>query len=77
MSDTPQSHLYHPGGKVFLSQVFYEYTLEEEFDRPHGTPTDAPPGSCEKLDIIADRAERGQLLFHPDDRTCFDNGEDE
>lgn len=28
-------------------------------------PTDAPPGSAEKVLVLAERAARGELLFHP------------
>lgn len=34
-------------------------------------PTDAPPGSKEKLAVMSGRASRGESLFHPDDcGTC-------
>lgn len=36
------------------------------------TPTDALPGSEEKIQILAERARLGQQLFHPDDRVVFD-----
>ena len=32
-------------------------------------PTDARPGSDEKLDVMRQRYETGQPLFHPDDET--------
>lgn len=34
---------------------------------PPDTPTDHPPGSPGKLAVLADRAARGEDLFHPDD----------
>ncbi len=36
--------------------------------RPHpAEPTDALPGSPEKVDVLAERASRGEVLWHPDD----------
>ena len=34
-------------------------------------PTDAPPGSSEKLAVLARRVEIGAPLFHPNDRIDF------
>lgn len=34
--------------------------------------TDAPPGSVEKLDTLAARAERGEALYHPADAKDWD-----
>lgn len=34
-------------------------------------PTDAPAGSREKLDVLAERVKRGQPLWHPDDRSDY------
>lgn len=31
-------------------------------------PTDAPPGSEDKIRVMEERAARGESLFHPDDR---------
>ncbi|GIW81518.1 MAG: hypothetical protein KatS3mg105_3325 [Gemmatales bacterium] len=36
--------------------------------RPPAQPTDAEPGSEEKIAVMAARAARGEALFHPDDR---------
>ena len=33
--------------------------------------TDAPAGSTEKLDILADRVARGEPLWHEDDRCDY------
>lgn len=41
-----------------------------EPSRP-GRPTDAQPGTREKFQILCDRIERGEQLFHPRDRDCF------
>jgi hypothetical protein len=35
--------------------------------RGQAEPTTAPPGSPEKVDVLAERARRRQPLFHPDD----------
>ena len=35
------------------------------------TGTDAPAGSSEKLDILAERVMRGLPLWHPDDRSDY------
>ncbi len=35
------------------------------------TPTDAPAGSRSKLEVLAERVERGQPLWHPDDRVDY------
>ena len=34
-------------------------------------PTDAPPGSEEKKQVLQSRLERGKALFHPDDRKNY------
>jgi hypothetical protein len=34
-------------------------------------PTDAPVGSAEKVAVMAQRAAKGQPLWHPDDRVDF------
>jgi hypothetical protein len=35
------------------------------------TPTDAFPGSDEKIAVMAERYANNQAVFHPDDVTCF------
>jgi hypothetical protein len=40
---------------------------EEDFDE-----TDALPGTDEKVDVLAQRIERGLPLWHPSDRLWFD-----
>ena len=35
------------------------------------TPTDAPAGSAEKLDILARRIQQGLPLWHPEDRPDY------
>ncbi|MCS5616847.1 MAG: hypothetical protein O3C39_11895 [Planctomycetota bacterium] len=38
------------------------------------SPTKAPAGSREKIDILADRIQRGMPLWHPEDSTDMPNG---
>ena len=33
-------------------------------------PTDAPPGSAAKIEVLIERAEKHQTLWHPDDATA-------
>ena len=35
--------------------------------RPAGSPTDALPGSPEKIRVLMQRVANGEELFHPDD----------
>jgi len=35
------------------------------------TPTQAPAGSRQKLDVMAERVRRGEPLWHPDDRADY------
>lgn len=49
----------------------------EETDEVDYTSTGALPGSRAKLDVLADRLEKGEPLWHPSDRITFrDNDED-
>lgn len=43
---------------------------EDQEEDPPGlpTPTDASPGSPEKVEVLRIRFENGQKLWHPDDR---------
>lgn len=42
---------------------------EQEEDPPYlPIPTDAPPGSPEKIEVLRRRVENGQKLWHPRDR---------
>ena len=34
------------------------------------TPTDAPPGSIAKVQLMIERLNRGESIFHPEDATC-------
>ena len=42
------------------------------FDETEPEPTDAMPGSWEKLQVLIERAANGQELWHPDDRLIYD-----
>ena len=42
------------------------------FDPDDFQPTDAPAGSAEKIDVLAKRVERGQPLWHDDDRNNYE-----
>lgn len=45
-----------------------EHTLDDDFEPSgYGSPTDARPGSWEKLEVLAQRVEAGLHLWHPDD----------
>jgi hypothetical protein len=35
------------------------------------------PGTLERIDELAARLQRGEELWHPEDRNCFDTGEEE
>jgi len=39
------------------------------FGAPFPAPTTALPGTEEKVEVMAQRAERGERLFSPEDRT--------
>lgn len=43
---------------------------------PADEPTDALPGSAEKLRVMAERAERGEALFHPSDARLLPHHEE-
>jgi hypothetical protein len=59
---------------VRLGQWDYE---PREVDQRHFDSTGALPGSDEKLEIMAERLRRGLPLWHPRDRRCFrDDDED-
>lgn len=40
------------------------------------TPTDAEPGSPEKIRVMEERYRRGEHLHHPQDRTAFNRWSD-
>jgi hypothetical protein len=57
-----------------LFERIQNYGHDEDFiplpdDNFH--PTSAPPGSAEKLSILAERVQQGQPLWHQDDRVDY------
>lgn len=44
----------------------------EDVESTAGPPTDALPGTMQKVAILADRLRRGLPLWHPSDRLCFE-----
>jgi len=60
-----------------MSTVFdaiLKYGHDEDFDPLAGEdflPTDAPPGTAEKIDILRKRVELGQPLWHDEDRVDY------
>lgn len=55
-------------------EAILEFGHDEDF-APHESvefvPTEAPAGSNEKLDILAQRIAMGVPLWHPDDRSDY------
>ena len=57
-------------GQVVDTETLASYKfVPAEPEKPCG----AIPGTPAKIQALAERAENGQALFHPDDRTCFDD----
>ncbi len=48
----------------------------EAVGQEHFEPTDAPPGSPEKISVLAQRLQQGLPLWHPLDRQGYDPDED-
>lgn len=48
-------------------------SADNSLKRPMPRPTEAPPGSPEKLAVLCKRAAAEQQLFHPEDRTHEDD----
>lgn len=51
-----------------------EFGHDEDFIPHEGedyTPTEAPAGSAEKLEMLARRVQAGVPLWHPDDRADY------
>lgn len=53
--------------KNIFDEIKLKHHDEDYEPRKEGLPTGAKAGSLEKLFVIADRAERGERLFHPGD----------
>lgn len=55
-------------------EAIQKYGHDEDFVPHNGDsfgPTVAPAGSREKLDALAERVQRGQPLWHPEDRPDY------
>jgi hypothetical protein len=55
-------------------EAILKYGHDEDFSPSAGDefyPTEAPAGSKEKLDVLAERVLRGEPLWHPDDRPDY------
>ncbi len=55
-------------------EAILKYGHDEDFDpevNANFLPTDAPAGSAEKIEILRRRVERGQPLWHRDDRVDY------
>jgi len=50
----------------------YGYGTEQMTRHPPESPTNARPGSEEKIRVLMERARLEQLLHHPDDVTLHD-----
>ena len=53
-------------------EIIELYGHDENFEPHHTddfTPTSAPAGSKQKIDILAERIQRGMPLWHPEDST--------
>jgi hypothetical protein len=64
---TPQARNVFEAIAVFGHDFDFEPSPAPDFE-----PTDAMPGSLEKMAVIIDRLERGLPLHHPQDRVCCD-----
>jgi hypothetical protein len=59
--------------------ILQEYETEEEMKEPEimdftaFEPTDAMPGTIEKMNAMRQRLNRGLPIYHPRDKTCFDH----
>ena len=49
----------------------------DEYECDHYSPTQALPGTHEKLDILSARVSQGLPLWHPEDRLSYDDAGDE
>lgn len=55
-------------------EAILKYGHDEDFNPSEDDsfrPTDAPAGSKEKLEILANRILRGEPLWHPEDRPDY------
>jgi len=55
-------------------EAILTYGHDEDFapdDGEHFQPTQAPAGSRQKIDVLAERVKEGQPLWHPEDREDY------
>jgi hypothetical protein len=55
-------------------EAILQYGHDEDFAPHEGdefNSTDAPAGSRAKIDVLADRVQRGEPLWHPEDRPDY------
>lgn len=55
-------------------EAILKYGHDEDFapvEDEEFSPTEAPAGSKEKLEVLAARVQRGEPLWHPDDRPDY------
>ena len=61
-------------GTVKIFNCIVNYGHDEDFDPKadrYFYPTSAPPGSVEKINVLADRVKSGHPLWHKDDRADY------
>ncbi len=58
-----------------IKRGVWDYEPEEDFPSFDNIPTDAMPGTGQKLTILADRVQQGLPLWHPHDRRSYDDSE--
>ena len=54
---------------------FESVLLNTWFIPAEGEPTDTQPGTLARVLVFCQRLERGEQLFHPADRHCFDDAD--
>ena len=55
-------------------EAILKYGHDEDFVPEAGEqfrPTEAPAGSAAKIEVLAQRVQRGEPLWHPDDRRDY------
>lgn len=57
-----------------IKQGVWDYEPIDERREPFDA-TEALPGTGAKLDVLAERVEKGLPLWHPSDRRCYDDSE--
>lgn len=69
--------IFHSSGRVrTVFEAILKYGHDEDFSPSSDqdfVPTDAAPGSVEKMEVLACRLQLGLPLWHPEDRVDFSN----